>query len=228
VTVSERPKVKICCISSRAEARLAIQYGADALGFVSAMPSGPGVTPEARIAEMVIHVPSPIETFLLTAETDPPTVETQVARCGVTTLQLCDRVPAAALAALRSRLVSVRLVQAIHVTGPDAAAEAREVSPLVDAILLDSGRPNNRVKELGGTGRVHDWGISQAIVAEVRVPVFLAGGLTPTNVADALHTVRPYGVDVCSGVRTHGRLDEAKLRAFVEAVEASAAEAGET
>ena len=88
----------------------------------------------------------------------------------------------------------------------------------VDALLLDSGNPSLAVKELGGTGRTHDWKLSRRIRDSVSIPVFLAGGLTPSNVADAVAAVEPFGLDVCSGVRSDGNLDPVKLRAFVDAV----------
>ncbi|HEY7412586.1 MAG TPA: phosphoribosylanthranilate isomerase, partial [Vicinamibacteria bacterium] len=89
----------------------------------------------------------------------------------------------------------------------------------VDALLLDSGRPGAAVKELGGTGRRHDWAVSRRIRERVPVPLFLAGGLTPANVREAVAEVGPYGLDVCSGVRTDGALDERKLGAFFAALD---------
>ena len=112
----------------------------------------------------------------------------------------------------------IGIVQVIHVTSEDAIDEAIEVSPHVNAILLDSGKPNLPVKQLGGTGRTHNWAISRQIREKVNVPVFLAGGLTPNNVLEALNQVQPFGVDVCNGVRTENRLDEAKLSKFFKAV----------
>jgi phosphoribosylanthranilate isomerase len=96
--------------------------------------------------------------------------------------------------------------------------EAVDSARHADALLLDSGRPDMAVKELGGTGRVHDWEVSRAIRDAVEVPIFLAGGLGPDNVAEAVRAVQPFAVDVCSGLRTDGWLDEAKLRAFVAAL----------
>jgi phosphoribosylanthranilate isomerase len=109
-------------------------------------------------------------------------------------------------------------MQVIHVTGPEVLAGATAVAPLVDAILLDTGSPSAAVKELGGTGRTHDWAVSRQIREAVDVPVFLAGGLRADNVAAAIRQVRPGGIDVCTGVRTEGRLDPDKLARFVEAV----------
>ena len=214
-------RIKICCIADEAEAALAISRGASALGLVSEMPSGPGVIDEDRIAAIATLIPPGTASFLLTSRTDAEAIIAQQKRCRVDTIQLCDAVPEIAYAELRAALPGVKLVQVIHVTGPRARDEALRVAPRVDALLLDSGNPTLAVKELGGTGRVHDWNLSRRIRAEVPVPVFLAGGLRPDNVAEAIGLVHPYGVDVCSGVRTEGRLDESKLRAFVAAVRAA-------
>jgi len=211
-------RVKVCCIRSVGEARMAIRHGAAALGLVSAMPSGPGVIDEALIAEIAAAVPAPVRTFLLTSRTDADAIAEQHARCRPTTLQLCDRLEARELARLRAALPTVELVPVIHVAGESSLAEARELAPHADALLLDSGNPALAVKELGGTGRTHDWAISARIVAESPVPVFLAGGLSPGNVGDAIRAVRPYGVDLCSALRTADALDEVKLARFMGAV----------
>ena len=212
------PRIKVCCIASVDEARLAIAHGASALGLVSAMPSGPGPIAEELIAEITAHVPPPIATFLLTCATDAETIVAQQRRCRPNTLQLVDAVDVDVLKRLRRELPGIALVQVIHVRDTDSFEEAREVAPHVDAILLDSGNPTLAVKELGGTGRVHDWSVSRRIVAEAGKPVFLAGGLRPHNVAEAVARVRPFGLDLCSGIRTDGRLDAAKLERFVAAV----------
>jgi phosphoribosylanthranilate isomerase len=210
-------KVKICCISSVAEAELAVAAGADALGLVSAMPSGPGVIDEALIAEIAARAPASVETFLLTSLLDAESILAQHARCRTTTLQLVDRLADGELAALRARAGTTKLVQVIHVGDASAIAEAQAAAPFVDALLLDSGNQSLAVKQLGGTGRVHDWQISAELRAAVDKPVFLAGGLRPSNVADAVTAVRPYGLDLCSGVRSDGALDPGKLRAFMAA-----------
>lgn len=212
-------RVKICCIGSVEEAELAVRHGASALGLVSAMPSGPGVIEEARIGEIVRAIPPGVASFLLTSRTDPEAIIAQQRRCRTDTLQLCDRVAPGVRPALRRALPGISIVQVVHVEGEGSVEEAKEVAPEVDAILLDSGRPDRTVKELGGTGRVHDWEISRAIRDAVTVPVFLAGGLDAENVGAAVEAVRPYGLDLCSGVRTGGALDEAKLAAFMSAVE---------
>jgi len=215
-----KPFIKICCIASREEARLAISAGASAIGLVSAMPSGPGPIADSLIAEIAVGVPPPIATFLLTCRQDADSIIEQHAVCRTSTLQLVDSVPAAELGKLRARLPGIRLVQVIHVGDEESIDEARVAAPYVDALLLDSGNQKLAVKELGGTGRVHDWRISRRIRDAVDVPLFLAGGLNAGNVAAAVAAVQPHGVDVCSGLRTEGRLDAAKVRAFVAALSA--------
>lgn len=215
-------RVKVCCIASEAEAALAIAAGASAIGLVSRMPSGPGPIPEARIHDIARIVPPGIATFMLTSETTAEPIIAQQRCCGTNTLQLVDAVKPGVHARLREALPGIKIVQVIHIRDESAVTEAREVSPQVDALLLDSGNPSLATKELGGTGRAHDWAISRRICEVVQVPVFLAGGLNPQNVGKAIAQVEPFGVDVCSGLRTDGHLDAAKLEAFMRAVREAA------
>ena len=215
-----RPRVKICCISSIEEARLAIRYGASALGLVSAMPSGPGVIAEQQIMEIADSLPPGVASFLLTSSQDVDTIIEQQRRCHVNTLQLVDSLPAGSHRWLRAALPGIALVQVIHVRGLEALVEARAVAPYVNAVLLDSGNPGLAVKELGGTGRVHDWAVSRAIRETLDIPIYLAGGLNTDNVQNAIRQVGPFGLDLCSGVRTDGHLDEEKLARFFERVNA--------
>ena len=212
------PRVKICCIAGIEEAWMAINHGASAIGLVSEMPSGPGVIPEDLILEISAQIPPAIAKFLLTCQPDVERIVEQQRRLRVNTIQLCDRLEEGSHVRLRRALPGISLVQVIHVTGPESIDEALAVEPHVDGILLDSGNQSLAVKELGGTGRTHDWGISKQIREEVNVPVFLAGGLNAANVSAAIRQVESFGVDVCSGVRTEGRLDEKKLADFFYAV----------
>ncbi|MEK9944452.1 MAG: phosphoribosylanthranilate isomerase [Alphaproteobacteria bacterium] len=216
--MSTRVRVKICCISSVDEAMTAIRLGADALGLVSHMPSGPGVIDEELIRDIAIRVPPPVATFLLTSHQDTDVIIEQQRRCRVNTLQLVDALPEGSHAKLRKALPGVSLVQVLHVRDDSTIEEARAVQHDVDALLLDSGNPDLAVKELGGTGRVHNWDISRRLIESVDVPVFLAGGLNRENAAKAVAATRPFGLDLCSGVRTDDRLDADKLAAFMKAV----------
>lgn len=213
-----KPRVKICCISSLEEARLAVQFGASALGLVGQMPSGPGVISDDLIFEIARQAPPPIGTFLLTSETDAQAIILHQKKVNTNTVQIVDALESGTYAEIRQALAGVKLVQVIHVTGEESLDEARRIAPEVDALLLDSGNPNLSVKELGGTGRTHNWAVSRRIVESVNVPVFLAGGLKPENVREAIESVQPFGLDLCSGVRTDGKLDPFKLEKFFAAV----------
>ena len=215
-------QVKICCISSIEEAWLAVDLGASALGFVSRMPSGPGPIEEGLIAEIVSTVPPGLATFLLTCETSAEPIIAQQRRTRVNTIQLVDAVENGTYDALRRELPGISIVQVIHVVGTESVDDALRAAEHVDALLLDSGRPSLAIKELGGTGRVHDWSVSRQIRDESRVPVYLAGGLNPSNAAEAIRAVEPFALDVCSGLRTDGKLDALKAEVFMNAVRATA------
>jgi phosphoribosylanthranilate isomerase len=212
--------VKICCIASVEEAWMAIEAGASAVGLVSAMPSGPGPIPEALIVEIAATIPPGVSSFLLTCKQDAASIVDQQHRLGVNTIQICDRLTDGSYQDLREALPGVSLVQVVHVTGPEAVDEAIAVAPHVDAVLLDSGNQSLAVKELGGTGRTHDWSLSRKIRESIEAPLFLAGGLNPSNVAAAIREVQPFGIDVCSGLRTSGSLDPQKLTAFFTQINA--------
>lgn len=211
-------KIKICCISSQEEARLAIRSGADALGLVGRMPSGPGPIEDELIASIARIIHPPIASFLLTSEQSSRDIIAHVKRVHTNTVQIVDELAEGTYADIRTALPHLKLVQVVHVTGEESIRQAQDLQQHVDAILLDSGNPRATIKTLGGTGNTHNWNISKTLVEEVSVPVFLAGGLHAGNVAEAIHLVRPYGVDICSGVRTNGKLDVQKLNAFIQTV----------
>jgi phosphoribosylanthranilate isomerase len=212
------PRVKICCIGSVEEAAMAVAAGASALGLVSRMPSGPGVISDELIAEIAETVPPAIGTFLLTSRQSVDEIIAQQHACRTNTIQICDRLARGSHRELKQALPGISIVQVVHVTGPESVDEAVAVAPHVDAILLDSGNQKLAVKELGGTGRTHDWTLSRTIRERIEAPLFLAGGLTAGNVVDAIAAVQPFGLDLCSGVRTGGKLDPSKLNAFFAAV----------
>ena len=213
-----RTRVKICCISSAEEAALAIKEGADALGLVGKMPSGPGPIEDELIASIVKTIHPPISSFLLTSEQSAIEIINHVKRVNTNTVQIVDELAEGSYEQIREALPHLKIVQVIHVTDEESIDEAIRISPNVDALLLDSGNPKASFKTLGGTGNVHNWDLSREIVKAVDIPVFLAGGLHANNVRQAIETVRPFAVDICSGVRTEGRLDPSKLEAFIKAV----------
>jgi phosphoribosylanthranilate isomerase len=208
-------RFKICCISSKEEARMAIENGAYAIGLVARMPSGPGPISDELIQTIAKTVPPPVATFMLTSETSVKEIIAHHQRTNTNTIQIVDALASGNYQELKSALPSIKIVQVIHVIDEESIDEAERISEMVDALLLDSGNPKLRIKELGGTGRVHDWKLSRQIVARAKCPVFLAGGLNPDNVRQAIEEVHPFAVDVCSGVRTDGHLDPVKLENFI-------------
>jgi len=210
--------LKICCIQDEAELRLAHAVGARFCGLVAAMPSGPGPIPDERIAALAAAAPDGLTPVLLTARSDPESIAEHVATAGVHAVQIVRTVPTYVRRRLRELVPGITILQVVHVVGPSAVDVADEAAEESDYLLLDSGRPGSALEKLGGTGRTHDWGLSARIVRRARVPVFLAGGLGPQNVAEAIERVRPHGLDVCSGLRPHGRLDPDMLSRFLEGV----------
>ena len=213
-----RPRLKICCIASVEEAALAVAAGASALGLVSQMPSGPGVIGDELIREIAAAVPPAIGTFLLTSKQSVGQIVEQQRFCLTNTIQICDHLSQGTHQELKRALPGISVVQVVHVTGTESVEEAVAASTHVDAILLDSGSRKGAVKQLGGTGRTHDWALSRTIRERINIPLFLAGGLTAENVVQAITEVGPFALDVCSGVRTNGKLDGEKLHRFVLAV----------
>ncbi|MFA6597207.1 MAG: phosphoribosylanthranilate isomerase [Ignavibacteriaceae bacterium] len=212
------PKVKICCISNVDEAKIAISYGASALGLVAKMPSGPGVISDEEIKEIAAFIPPAIASFLLTSETDATQIILHQKKVGTNTIQIVDELKNGSYEEIHVALPGIKIVQVIHVKGKESIEQALSISKHVDAILLDSGNPDLPIKELGGTGRQHDWEISRMIRDSVPIPILLAGGLTAENVKEAIRIVKPFGVDVCSGVRTNGKLDPLKVERFMNSV----------
>ena len=212
------PKIKICCISSIEEANLAIAQGAAALGLVGKMPSGPGIISDELIYTIAKGVPTNIDTFMLTSETSAEAIIEHHKKTNTSTIQIVDALSEGTYAQIKNALPSIKIVQVIHILNEASIEEALRISEQVDALLLDSGNPNLQTKELGGTGRVHNWNLSRKIVEQSKRPVYLAGGINPMNIKQAIEEVKPYGIDLCSGVRTNKLLDPIKLEQLFNAI----------
>lgn len=213
-----RIRIKVCCISSLEEAKIAIEQGADALGIVGEMPSGPGVIEDDLAREIARNTPPTVETFLLTSRLSGDSIVDHVEYCGTTTVQIVQHIEVSEYRRIIERAPAIRRVQVIHVEDKSALNLIPVYEPFVHAFLLDSGRPNADIAELGGTGRAYDWRISAEFVARTSKPAFLAGGLGPDNVQEAISSVHPFGLDLCSGVRTDNALDSLKLSDFTSKV----------
>jgi len=196
---------------------MAIASGAWAIGLVAAMPSGPGPVDDIRIRTIADVTKDRVRRVLLTAHTAPEAVVDHILRCGCDVVQLVDAVPVQTCAAIRKHCPDVQIVQVVHVGGEGALEIAKAAAPYGDMILLDSGCPAGPIKQLGGTGRTHDWDVSRKIVEALDGPVILAGGLNSDNAKDACAMVKPFALDVCSGLRGPGfALDTEKLSGFAQ------------
>ncbi len=213
-----RTRVKVCGMATAGEVRAAVAAGADAVGLVGETPSGSGPITDGQAHEAALACPPGVTPFLLTSRTEPETIAAHAQAVGVRVVQLARRLDPATHAALRRLEPRLRLVQAVQVEDEHALELARGYGVTADALLLDAGRPSETVAELGGAARTHDWSVSRRIAQESRLPIWLAGGLTAANVFEAIEAVNPFGVDLCSGVRTASRLDARKLSAVFAAV----------
>jgi phosphoribosylanthranilate isomerase len=207
-------KTKVCCISDAAEARMAAQEGADWLGLVGPMPSGPGVLSLEQAREIATSCHFSARPILLTSAQRADDILAEAAFVGVDAVQIVRHISCDEATQLKAS--ALHYVQVIHVGGPEALALIGAYAPYCDAFLLDSGSPSREA--FGGTGQTHDWSVSAEFVRRADKPVFLAGGLNPDNAREAICEVRPYGVDICSGVRRHHKLDPELLCAFMEKV----------
>jgi phosphoribosylanthranilate isomerase len=211
-------QVKICCIASAVEARLALGLGADTVGLVGHMPSGPGVIGVAAAAQIAKKMPCGTDTFLLTSATRASEINKDLAVCPVSAVQIVRHIDPAEYPKLIETAPQVRRIQVVHIEDEGALDLLAHYQPFVDAFLLDSGKTFGADQQFGGTGATHNWTISRRFVQRTNIPVYLAGGLNSTNVFEAITQVRPYGVDLCTGVRTDNQLDPVKLEAFMSEV----------
>jgi phosphoribosylanthranilate isomerase len=209
-------RVKICGIKSVEDARLAVEFGADAIGLlVGQLHNSPDfITPE-QAKHIVGEMPPFVSTVLVTHLHDREKIAELVTDVCPSTLQLHGKSRPADTRFLRQQFPQLKISKALHANAEGVEDEAETWVKYVDAILLDTSSPET--DQVGGTGRTHDWAVSAHMVGTLRKPVILAGGLTPGNVANAIAKVRPFAVDVNSGIKNAaGFKDPEKLRRFIE------------
>tara|TARA_B100001939_G_scaffold290967_1_gene262613 strand:+ start:379 stop:1029 length:651 start_codon:yes stop_codon:yes gene_type:complete len=211
-------KLKICCINSHDEAKTAISAGADLLGLVADMPSGEGMIEDDKIREIAASIKSFNNSVLLTSRTDAESIIEHHKETITSHIQIVDYIDVKNYQEIRKSLPDIKLIQVVHVEDESSYSLAMNFSSYVDFILLDSGKPSAKKRTLGGTGDTHNWNISKKIVRDCSIPVYLAGGINHSNVVEAIQKVKPYGIDLCTGLRTNNKLDKNKLNAFMEAI----------
>lgn len=200
------------------EARAVASLGIDHVGVTPSHRGLPGEIDEALAAEICRSITGMATSVALSVETDLVAIESIVKKVRPDIVHLCapaGAVTPIAVDRLRRRVAGTRIMQAIAVTGPEAVEIAKSYAPYVDYLILDSVDPN--IAGIGAAGMVHDWTVSRAIVDAVSVPVVLAGGLSPENVAAAIDAVRPWGVD--SLTHTNRQLADGRFRKDLERIE---------
>jgi len=209
-------KVKICGVTNLQDALAAISFGADAVGFLVGQvhySTGIFITPQ-QASDIVAALPPFCSAVLVTHLARPPDVIRAARIANVSTLQLHGDTSAPEAIRIKQQLPYIKTYKAVHVLGENAISHAQRYVGAVDGIVLDTAI--TETGQIGGTGKTHDWRISHKIVRSVPLPVILAGGLNPDNVAEAIETVRPFAVDVNSGVsHSDGSKDLQKLKLFI-------------
>lgn len=205
-------RVKICGNTNLDDARAALSYGADILGFIVEVPESTANISREKVAEIIVALPK-CETVLVTTETAPEKIKALALSTKVLTIQYHGNVSPEVIAEIKDELPNFAAWKVIHVKDESAIDEARRFEDVVDGILLDTAYK----EQVGGTGMTHDWNISRIIAGDYSKPVILAGGLTPENVTETVQKVRPDAVDVRSGVSNpDGTKDLEKVRLFIE------------
>jgi phosphoribosylanthranilate isomerase len=207
-------RIKICGNRTLRDAEIAVRYGADAIGLIVGTKFfSEDEVSTSNASEIVAALPPFIVSVLVTHLQSGHEILDLYHAVLPTTIQLHNEVNLSVIEELRCKIPHVKLIKAIHIVDSTAIKQALMISNCVDSILLDS-RTDGRI---GGTGVTHDWSVSQQIVLQTKVPVILAGGLTPSNVGLAIAKVKPFAVDVNSGVDApNGDKDPQKVLGFIE------------
>jgi phosphoribosylanthranilate isomerase len=197
-------RVKICGLTNIDDAFAAIEAGADALGFVFYQDSPRSISPQ-KASEIIRKLPPLITNVGVFVNEKPEQIEKIIALTHIDVVQLHGSEPPEACSFSRP------VVKAIRVKSLDSLDLLIHYQDSVSAFLLDTFSPD----VLGGTGQIFNWDI--AVYAKQFGPIIIAGGLTPANIFEAVKHVRPYGVDVSSGVESEkGKKDHQKVRLFIE------------
>lgn len=219
------PRVQIAGVSSLEEAIFCYSVGVDALGFTLELPSGlhDGLT-NAKAARIVERLPQGILPVIITYLTSAEEACRLVKEVGGRAIQFHGGIAPEQIAQFRELCPHIKTIGCVTVRDKSAIENARQFRPpFWDAIILDSYDPGTGKR--GATGKTHDWSISARIVRSAAVPVILAGGLTPENVAHAVRSVRPHGVDAHTGLENpDGTRDFDKIREFTRNALGSLAE----
>ena len=208
--------VKICGIRRHEDALIAAELGADAIGLlVGQRHNSPDFISAAVAREISRTLPPSVEAVLVTQITEVDEIERLLRQSGITAVQLHSEITADSVANLRTRFPDLKVFKSVHVISAESVRYPEGFSKVVDGFVLDT--INVATDQVGGTGNIHDWSISQEIVTRFPdIPIILAGGLNSKNVRSAIESVHPFGVDVNSGTKgSDGFKDARKMREFI-------------
>ena len=208
-------KVKICGIRRREDARLAIDRGADAIGVLVGQQHPSPDFISAELASCILRdLPPFVSGVLVTHVDQPKDLLGLIKQVKPSAVQIHSAMPPDALAAVRRHHPELPLLKVVHANGPNPIATIRAYAGLINGVVSDSCNP--ATGQVGGTGMPHDWAVSAQLARQGGLPLILAGGLTPNNVAAAIAQVSPWGVDVNSGVKgDDGFKSDARLNDFI-------------
>jgi len=207
-------KVKICGLKTERDIKMAVNAGADAVGFITEVPvDSPRKISISEASRLISKVPVFISSVLVIMPKNADEAIIMIDEAKPTEVQIHNALPLAELKKIRE--TGVRIIKTIPVS-EHADTEMlinliKDLSGIADAVLLDTVIDG----KTGGTGVSHNWELSRKVVLSAGMPVILAGGLTPSNVSEAVQCVRPYAVDTASGVETNGKKDETKILDFI-------------
>ena len=213
-------KIQIAGLSTAEDVAFAFEEGVDSVGFTVGLPDGPhdGLT-EEMVGTIVDGLPPLLAAVTITYERTLGGLLRMLRTCRTPVLQAHGAHDRDTILRLKGEMPHLKVIKSITVTDRDSAlGEVSAWESVADCLILDS--LDSLSGRLGATGLVHDWNISRGIVEISSLPVILAGGLTPENVAEAIDAVRPWGVDVHTGVEIDGRFSRERLSAFVREVRA--------
>ena len=208
--------VKICGIRRHEDALIAAELGADAIGLlVGQRHNSPDFISAAVAREISRTLPPSVEAVLVTQITEVDEIERLLRQSGIRAVQLHSEITADSVANLRTRFPDLKVFKSVHVISAESVRYPEGFSKVVDGFVLDT--INVATDQVGGTGNIHDWSISQKIVERFPdIPIILAGGLNSKNVRSAIESVHPFGVDVNSGTKgSDGFKDARKMREFI-------------
>lgn len=208
-------RVKICGIKNVEDALKSVEYGADAIGVLVGQEHNSKDFISIKTAKKIIEsLPPLVSSVLVTHINNSEEISHMIKTIGVTTVQLHSDIDIQGIEKIKFNCPNVKIIKLVHVIDEKSMQQVDFFANSSDAILLDT--INNVTDQVGGTGKTHNWEIDRKIVEHTNAKIIIAGGLNPNNIKEAIHKIKPYGVDVNTGVQNkNGLKDYEKLKEFI-------------